>query len=58
MPEPKDRRRARWERRIAPLLAEADACDGPCRAACRLWARFVRTSGPERLALAPGGHSR
>ena len=55
MPEPKDPRRARWERRIAPLLAEADACDGPCREACRLWAKFVRSAGPEKVALAPTG---
>ena len=56
MHEPKDPRRARWERRIAPLLAEADTCDGPCREACRLWAPFVRSAGPEGVALAPTWH--
>jgi hypothetical protein len=48
-----DHRRARWERSVAPLLAEADDCTGPCQEACRLWARFVRSAGPEKVVLAP-----
>ncbi len=37
-------RSAREEGRFLGL-AEADACDGPCREACRLWAQFVRSAG-------------
>ncbi len=48
-------RRAWWERRVAPLLEEADACDGSRLEACHLWARFVRRGGPEMVALASSG---
>jgi len=53
LPEREEVRRAQWERKITPLLAEADSCPGPCQEACRLWARFVRGAGSERIALAP-----
>ena len=43
---------------IAQHLAEADACDGPYREACALWAIFVRSAGPERVALAPPSMAR
>ncbi len=39
--------------RIAELLAEADTCEGPCRAACALWARLVRSARPGQVGLAP-----
>ncbi len=55
MPEPKDPRRDRWERSVAPLLVEADACEGTCRKTCGLWAQFVRGAGPEQVALARPG---
>jgi hypothetical protein len=58
LPDLEEARRARWERRVAPLLIEADACDGPSRVACALWARFVRSARPGQVAPAPQAESR